>query len=79
MWVGRDVSEALRKAASDAGMAHLSSGVARRTDTSILIVKQGAEPRPFTAHFATWVVDPAVVRGPGPVRGPCMAEGSRAV
>ena len=61
VWVGRDVSEALRKSATDAGLAHLSSGVARRTDTPILVIKQGAEPRPFTAHFTNWISVPATV------------------
>ena len=60
VWLGRDVPAAVKSRAVQLAKAHLAR-VGRRADTPILLVKQGREPRPFTATFAVWESDVATV------------------
>jgi hypothetical protein len=74
VWIGKDAPKAEREAAADAGLAHARSGVARRADIPLMLVKQGCEPRQLTSQFTTWVSDAATVRARACVRGECAAH-----
>ena len=55
VWLGANCNDTERKMAMETAVKYVDNATdGRSSDTSILLVQQGAEPRMFTAHFHGW-------------------------
>jgi len=63
LWIGNGANDAEKKAAMQMASEYIkNSPDGRGPDTPVIIVKQGFEPRLFTANFIAWDPEKAKVR-----------------
>ena len=65
VWIGSGANATEKKLAVETAAAYVTNAPDHRKgeDTPIVVVKQGFEPKIFTAHFPGWNAEKAKVRG----------------